>query len=150
MPLLSISEAARLTGADRKTIRRQIERGILSATRGPDGRRGVDPAELARVYPDLNVPGASPAPSGKSPQDSPGDARPRSQGLDGEVVAILREQLEEAREREAWLREQLEQAQGEVSKVRAENEGLRDQVRLLEGPRGELERQSWWARLLGK
>lgn len=52
MPLLTIAEAARRAGVDPSTIHRQIKKGVLSASRGPDGRRGIDPAELARVYPE--------------------------------------------------------------------------------------------------
>jgi hypothetical protein len=52
MPLLTIAEAARRAKVDASTIHRQIKKGVLSAARAPDGRRGIDPAELARVYPE--------------------------------------------------------------------------------------------------
>lgn len=52
MPLLTIAEAARRANVDASTIHRQIKKGVLSAARRPDGRRGIDPAELARVYPE--------------------------------------------------------------------------------------------------
>lgn len=52
MPLLTIAEAARRAGVDPSTIHRQIKKGFISASKGPDGKRGIDPAELARVYPE--------------------------------------------------------------------------------------------------
>lgn len=52
MPLLTIAEAARRAGVDVSTLHRQIKKGVLSASKGPDGKRGIDTSELARVYPD--------------------------------------------------------------------------------------------------
>jgi hypothetical protein len=52
MPLLTIAEAARRAGVDVSTLHRQIKKGVLSASKGPDGKRGIDPSELVRVYPD--------------------------------------------------------------------------------------------------
>lgn len=51
MKMLSVSEAARLCGKDRGTLYRWIDKGKLSVTRGPDGERKIDPAELFRVCP---------------------------------------------------------------------------------------------------
>lgn len=50
MALHSISEAHRLTGKARSTIRRDLKSGDLSATTRPDGARAIDTAELVRVY----------------------------------------------------------------------------------------------------
>ena len=50
MALHSISEAHRLTGKARSTIRRDLKSGALSATSRPDGARAIDTAELVRVY----------------------------------------------------------------------------------------------------
>lgn len=50
MALHSISEAHRLTGKARSTIRRDLKSGALSATARPDGTRAIDTAELVRVY----------------------------------------------------------------------------------------------------
>lgn len=52
MPLLTIAEAARRAGADVSTLHRQIKKGVLSASKGPDGKRGIEPSELVRVYPE--------------------------------------------------------------------------------------------------
>lgn len=95
MAYLSISDAARLAGVDRRTIQRQIKRGVLSAVNTLNGQHGVDAAELARVYPDLQPPQAAPQGGGQS----------------AEVVALerevqsLRQQLDEVRQdRDHWRR----------------------------------------------
>ena len=50
MALHSISEAHRLTGKARSTIRRDLASGHLSATSRPDGARSIETSELTRVY----------------------------------------------------------------------------------------------------
>lgn len=50
MALHSISEAHRLTGKARTTIRRDLASGLLSATSRPDGSRVIETSELTRVY----------------------------------------------------------------------------------------------------
>jgi excisionase family DNA binding protein len=50
MPQLSVRDAAKLTGRDRSTLPRAIEKGRLSATRDDAGRFLIDPAELERVF----------------------------------------------------------------------------------------------------
>lgn len=50
MALHSISEAHRLTGKARSTIRRDLKSGALSTIVRPDGARAIDTAELMRMY----------------------------------------------------------------------------------------------------
>ena len=50
MSQISIAEAAKLTGKDRKTLYRYIKEGRLSATTATSGVRQVDVAELSRVF----------------------------------------------------------------------------------------------------
>lgn len=50
MPVLSLSQAAKLTGKSKSTINRAIKTGKLSATRHEDGTYSIDPAELARAF----------------------------------------------------------------------------------------------------
>ena len=50
MSIVSISEAARLTGKNRRTLQRHIKSGLLSATQQSDGQPGVQIVELIRVY----------------------------------------------------------------------------------------------------
>ena len=53
MAIVNISEAARLTGRNRRTIQRHIESGKLSKTHTDNGLIGVDTSELIRVYGEL-------------------------------------------------------------------------------------------------
>jgi len=50
MAIVSISEAARLTGKTRATIHRHINTGKLSKTKDDTGAIGIDISELIRVY----------------------------------------------------------------------------------------------------
>lgn len=49
-PMLTLGQAAKLTGTSKTTITRAIKAGRMSATRRDDGGYSIDPAELARVY----------------------------------------------------------------------------------------------------
>lgn len=56
MANVSISEAARLTGKNRRTIQRHIDSGKLSKVTDPaTGVKTVDTSELYRVYGKLNI-----------------------------------------------------------------------------------------------
>ena len=46
MPILSISEAARLAGIDRRTLQRPMTHGTVSVTAADDGGRGMELSEL--------------------------------------------------------------------------------------------------------
>jgi hypothetical protein len=50
MAIVSISEAARLTGKSRTTIQRQIRAGKLSKCTDSSGMEGIDTSELLRVF----------------------------------------------------------------------------------------------------
>ena len=50
MAVISISEAARTWRIARSTFQRAIQEGRLSATVKADGSRGIDTAELIRVF----------------------------------------------------------------------------------------------------
>jgi len=50
MAIVSISEAARLTGKSVKTLYRHIENGKLSCVTNDNGSKSVDTSELHRVY----------------------------------------------------------------------------------------------------
>jgi hypothetical protein len=49
--ILSLGQAARLTGFGKTTLARAIKAGRLSATRNETGGYSIDAAELARVFP---------------------------------------------------------------------------------------------------
>jgi len=67
MAMVTLGEAARLTGLGKTTLARAIKAGRLSAARTDIGTYQIDPAELARVYP-------FPAPT--EPADETGAATP--------------------------------------------------------------------------
>lgn len=50
LQVLTLGQAARLTGTSKTTLTRAIRAGRLSATRRDDGGYEIDPAELCRVY----------------------------------------------------------------------------------------------------
>ena len=50
MTVISISEAARTWRLARSTLQRALQEGRLSATVRADGSRGIDTAELIRVF----------------------------------------------------------------------------------------------------
>lgn len=53
MTIVSISEAARLTGKARSTIQAYIKTGKLSKTTATTGSQGIDVSELLRVFGEL-------------------------------------------------------------------------------------------------
>jgi hypothetical protein len=66
--MLTLGQAARLTGKGKTTLTRAIKAGRLSATRTEDGMYAIDPSELARAY-DVTPEGA-PAVHHATPVDS--------------------------------------------------------------------------------
>src|SRR5215210_6840934 len=71
--LLTLGQAARLTGHNKTTLSRAIKAGRLSATRRDDGAYLIDVAELERVYTIKAQTDATPAAvaaSGRVPQDA--------------------------------------------------------------------------------
>jgi len=74
MALVGVVAAAKLAGKDRSTIRRAMDAGTLTHTRGNRGQRVVDVAELERVYGALHPPTVeAPAPDheGATQPDAP-------------------------------------------------------------------------------
>jgi len=61
MASYTLGMAARATGTAKSTIYRAIKAGRLSGTRTEAGEWSIDPAELARVFPLIVLPGATPA-----------------------------------------------------------------------------------------
>lgn len=60
----SISEAASITGVNRRTIYRYIKSGKLSATAASDGKTVIDTSELLRVFGSLSQPDVLESPTG--------------------------------------------------------------------------------------
>ena len=110
--MLTISAAAEAAGVNRRTLQRAIADGRLSVTRDAQGKRGVDPAELFRVFAapsaTATVAATDPAPP---PPVTPGPDKPAPPARPVTVAALdaLSAQLTAAAEREAWLRSLLEE-----------------------------------------
>jgi predicted site-specific integrase-resolvase len=107
MAVISISEAARIWSVARSTIQRALQEGRLSATAKVNGSRGIDTAEMLRVF------GEAPVALQECGSSELERATPLA--TDSTIVALqaqvklLQEQLQEARQREAWLQSIIEQ-----------------------------------------
>jgi excisionase family DNA binding protein len=158
--MITLGEAARLTGLGKTTVARAIKAGRLSATRTTIGTYEIDPAELARCYPfkaatetteatDATVAATGPVlwvhRTGATPEATGATAAMEAQiaGM-REIGDLLRRQLDEVREdRERW-RSQAEAVQRlitgpEERNRRPQTEAARDHRpwwRQLAGPEG--------------
>lgn len=107
MAVISIADAARLCGKDRRTIERHLKSGVLSYTVEPSGKRVIDTSELMRVYGPLTH-NASPTDDGQS-----NVAQQQPAVDDGEKAALrshiftLERQVDELREEKRELRAQV-------------------------------------------
>ena len=134
MAIVTISEAARLVGKDRRTVQRHVSKGRLSRVVGSDGVVGVDTSELMRVYGNLAIAPDALRQSGAVPQGAAGQSRtPAASDLglidqlrEAEVRAAraeserdaLRERVEELRESEGHWRELAKGALRQVEDLR--------------------------------
>lgn len=126
MTQISISEAAKLVGRNRKTLYRAIKEGRLSATQNATGGRQVDIAELARVFGAFPVACHSGA-TGTMPQDATPNATDATTYLKAKIAALEAENTQ--------LRERIEDKEKHI-------EDMRNTVRLLEHRPSKKWR--WW------
>lgn len=121
MTILNISAAARVAGVNRSTLQRAIKNGRLSTTIDAAGERGIDLAELLRVF----------GPLQQMPQEDPAallqHAAPIA-AVDVARVELLKEQLQQAQEREQQARERERQFQDRENQLLTL---LRDAQRIL-------------------
>ena len=92
MSILTFSQAIRAAGVARSTIYRYVKEGKLSATRFPDGRRGLDTAELERAFGPLQSFDTSqtiPSKQSRTAKIQPGMFQERD-----EIVKLLRQQVQ--------------------------------------------------------
>ena len=90
--MLSLKQAAEPVGKGKSTIQRAIKAGKLSAQISERGTYRIDPAELARVYPDDFSTGPNKRNRPNQPKTSQGN------GLEHHETALLRLELEHIRE----------------------------------------------------
>lgn len=112
---VSIAEAARLTGRDRKSLYRDIKSGRLSATVGDSRMRQVAVSELLRVYGAFK--GGGDTCDSRTTVAMPQDATPDATALQARI-AVLETELVQLRER--------------LSEKDQNLEDLRTTIRLLE------------------
>jgi hypothetical protein len=80
--MLTLGQAARMTGKGKTTLTRAIKAGRLSATRRDDGGYLIDPSELTRVY------DVTPE-TGAGASDAARRATPEGDSRDSELKAAL-------------------------------------------------------------
>lgn len=107
MAMISIADAARSCGKDRRTIERHLKSGVLSYTVDATGKRVIDTSELIRVYGTLKPNAASGGLSTDIEESTPAAAD------DGEKIALrahiatLERHIDELREEKRELRAQV-------------------------------------------
>ena len=143
--MLTLGQAARLTGTSKTTLTRAIRAGRLSATRRDDGGYRIDPAELARVYDVTPVTPVTPA-TVTATSDAVHRATPTSDPgatpCDPELAIRLAALDAEIK----GLRELLAEVKANRDEMRAERDDWRGRAeRLLTDQRP----RSWWRRLVG-
>ena len=106
MALISISEAAKLAGIARSQLYSQyINQGLISLSRDERGRPRIDTSELLRVFGAISL---EPDRTDRTPETvltRTGQDKQNQQAL----IALLTEQLAEAKEREKFYQHQLTQ-----------------------------------------
>lgn len=128
MPIISISEASRLTGKSRSTLYLHKKQGILSFCTTRGGAPAVDTSELIRVYGDFvssNTGDAdnehrrttsSPINNNALPVESKvlKELLSRQDETINDLRETLRRRDRESEEREKWLRDRLESTQQQL------------------------------------
>jgi len=153
MPMLTLGQAAKLTGLGKTTITRAIKAGRLSATRRDDGSYEIDPAELSRVYSFRPETPETVAQSGNAVHHATPAGDSRTGGVDPEVTARLAALEEQVR----GLKDLLDEVKQSRDELRQERDGWKTQaerlVHSLPAPKTDqtapAERASWWRRLAG-
>jgi excisionase family DNA binding protein len=152
--MITLGEAARLTGLGKTTVARAIKAGRLSATRTVTGSYEIDPAELTRCYPikaATEATDATVAATGPILWVHRTGAKP-----DASATAVLEEQIAGLREIGDLLRRQLDEVREDRERWRSQAEAVQ---RLITGPeernrwrpRPEAgpDRRRWWHQFAG-
>lgn len=137
--ILTLRQAAELTGKSKSTLTRAIKSGRLSASRDAEGMYAIDPAELARAYPFVERPDA---------QHGARHGAPRNDETELNDATILRLRLsllidEQDRERAAAERER-EQLAATVADLRMRLDRAEQRITALIGDQKPKEKRSWW------
>lgn len=137
MARVSISKAIKLAGVSRSTFYSSyINKGRVTVSSDTNGKKYIDTSELIRVFGELQK--DQPDTLDSSPEHLTEQVRtPQKTELNELSIEVeklrfeseqLKEQLSEAREREAWYKKQIDT--------------LTETMRLLEGPKNQ--ERTWW------
>ena len=118
MAQVSVAEAARLVGRDRKSLYRAVKQGRLSATHSATGERQIDTAELVRVYGEIGD---------KGDKEETTSTPQRETVNETAIIAVLEAEV-------ANLRERLGDKERHI-------DDMRNAMRLLEH---KAEKKRWW------
>lgn len=137
--ILTLRQAAELTGKSKSTLTRAIKSGRLSASRNREGMYVIDPSELARAYPFVKKPEA---------QHDARHGSPRNGETEADDAAILRLRLsllvdEQDRERTAAERER-DQLAATVADLRMRLDRAEQRIAALVDYEAPKKRRSWW------
>ena len=100
MTILTMTQAAQKAGISRSTLYRAIRAGRISLVSLPTGKRGVDTAELIRVFGPLQ-----PETVQKKQDGTPSD------------IAVMRERCASLQREVEWLRADLADAKNEKNRL---------------------------------
>ena len=133
MARVSITKAAKLAGISRSHLYKSyIDTGLISLSKDAKDKPYVDTSELLRVFGTLTD--SLPKTGQKTTsEDSSGQAQRQvkdKQSAQEEKIKMLEQQLEEAKEREAWYQSQVK--------------NLTDTMKLLEGPKQPQHPRLWY------
>jgi hypothetical protein len=149
--MVTLGQAARLTGLGKTTLTRAIKAGRLSASRRDDGSYEIDPAELSRVYSIRTETPETVAQSDYAVHHATPSGDSRDGGRDSEVTARLAALETEVR----GLKDLLAEVKQSRDEWREQSAQLIDQNKRLtlalpapETTAGEVQRP-WWRRWVG-
>lgn len=140
--MVTLGEAARLTGLGKTTLARAIKAGRLSATRTDAGSYQIDPAELSRVYPfpaPTAAAGATVVATGLVVRDATRDATGETPG----ATAALEAQIAGLRDVGELLRRQLDDVREDRDRWRGQAERLALAAPITT-PALQFQSRSWW------
>ena len=120
MTILSMTQAAQQAGISRSTLYRAIRQGRLSVTKQASGTRGIDTAELLRVFGPLQA-----------------DTSQVIHSRTSSNITVLQERCAMLEQQVEWLRAELADAKDEKKQLLRVLE-----TRLLEGPKRKRKKKS--------
>lgn len=140
--MYTLGEAAKATGKGKTTIQKAIKSGKVSAAKGVNGEWQIDPAELHRVYPLVNIGGNSKRGDGEQEGTVKGNSwLEREVEIRDEKIAALERELLNRQTDVADLRRRLDQSEDERRKSQTQLTALLTDQR--ENKEDEPQKRSW-------